>query len=205
MPMDIYIDDMPLAAPPSVRCAGELLTELRRRESDRLVVAIHLDGQEVPAEGLAALRHRPLDGPGRLDLTTESIRDLTARTLGQVIELLDQGRPHHQAIAELLAAGLTARAMERLTACFNIWDAAESALTRIAQLTGLDLDQPTPARHIEALRTHLSALRSALEARDFVAVADLVEAEMPALTDAWQDLLTALADQTGPDPAIQTP
>ena len=48
--------------------------------------------------------------------------------------------------------------------------------------------------HIDALSAKLRELHDALQARDFVLVADLAHYELPILCQTWRDLYTALAD-----------
>lgn len=176
---------------------GQYLAALRQEDRDRLVVGLRFDGQAVASGELDSLRAAPLTAPGRLELEIESARALAARILGQVAGLLDQSRCHHEAVARLLAAGKSGKAMELLTACFTVWNAAEDSLQKASRLVALDLNraepgEPAPAERIAQLGQCLRQLKQHLQARDFVAVADLVEYELPELTSQWQAMLTSL-------------
>lgn len=176
---------------------GQYLAALRQEDRDRLVVGLRFDGQTVASGELDSLRAAPLTAPGRLELEIESARALAARILGQVASLLDQSRCHHEAVARLLAAGKSGKAMELLTACFTVWNAAEDSLQKASRLVALDLNraepgEPTPTERIAQLGLCLRQLKQHLQARDFVAVADLVEYELPELTSQWQAMLTSL-------------
>jgi hypothetical protein len=84
-----------------------------------------------------------------------------------------------------------------LTACLTVWNAAEQALQKASRLAGVNLDvaptnQVRPAEMIARLRDHLQAIKKHMEIRDYVAVADAVETDMPGLTDGWQRMLVGL-------------
>lgn len=197
--MDVFLDGKPLNRPAlQARTVSQLLSEIRAADGDRLVVVMRLDGQEVTGEAIEQLRIAPLDGPGRLELETESARLLAARTLGEVANMLEDTRPSHAAIAELLAGGKTPKAMELLTSCLTVWNAADQSLQNASRLVGLDLDAPAgpgrPAEMIGQLREHLQLIKHGLEIRDFVAISDLVEHDMPQITDLWQRMLVGLQE-----------
>jgi hypothetical protein len=100
-------------------------------------------------------------------------------------------------VGELVAAGQNAKAMELLTGCFAAWNGAEQALRQAGKLVGLELDRPlaaggNPAEWIGKLGEYLRQIKQQLEIRDFLAVGDLVEYDMPAITDGWQRMLNSL-------------
>jgi len=197
--MDVYLDDELLAPVGGAETVGDLLARLRRDAPGRLVVAIALNGREITGQAIDSLRQTPLNAPGRLEMQSASTGELAAAALGQAAETLEGSRRCHIRVAELIAAGKSAKAMDELNACFSAWDAVEQSLRQSAELTGLDLDAPAgdgepPARRIAQLRDHLAGIAEGLKARDFVAVADLIEYDMAEITDAWQGMLLALQD-----------
>lgn len=191
--MEVYVDGRSFVGDMG-GTVGDLLARLRGPDGDRIVVALRFDGQAVEGLAVDQLRAASLAEPGRLELQTDSARRLAARALGEVAEMLGQTHEHHVAIAELLAAGKQAKAMELLTACFTVWNSAEQSLTQASRLVGLRLDgaDTSAGEMIDRLRSGLGEIKHALEIRDFVAVADLVEYEMPPVTAGWQKMLAAL-------------
>ena len=198
--MDIYLDGKRLDdSAVQARTVADLLAALRSADADRLVVAIRFNGEAPAGAAMEALRGAELAQAGTLELETESARQLAGRTLAEVSALLEQTRGHHSAVGELLAGGRTVKAMELLTASFSVWNAAEDSLQKASRLVGLDLDRAdqgrhSPARMIRDLRDHLQRLKQGLQSRDFVAVGDLVEYEMPPLTEGWQQMLAQLQE-----------
>lgn len=199
--MDVYLNGNQLDLAPATNANVEVLLALLRRElPDQLVVSVVLDGTRVEDDRLEEVRAMSLARPGRLELEAVAVRTLVSEALGQAADMLEQTRDAHDTIAELLAQGRNGPAMEQLNQLFAAWNAAETALLQAAQLAGVDLEtpaaegDPTPAEHVETLRQMLGRLRGLLEKQDLVAVADLVEYELPDNTDHWQVMLVRLQD-----------
>jgi len=160
--MDVYLNEQLLPPAPGAETVDDLLALLRRDEPDRLVVAIRLNGREITGQGLDSLRQTPLNAPGRLDMQSASARSLAATALGQAAETLEQTRRCHTRVAELIAAGKSAKAMDGLNECFAAWNVVEQSLRQSAGLTGIDLDAPAagdepPARRIAELRPAITS------------------------------------------------
>ncbi len=192
--MDIYANNHPFV-PPDGLTVADAIDALQRADPDRLIVAIRLDGAEVGEAELVDVLKLDLAEPGRLDIEIESTRKLTAQALGEAALMLEPAREDYVAIATDLACGRTAEAMERLNGCFGLWNTVEQAL-RQSRSGGVDLDAPldtapAPAACIEQLGGVLRAIQEALNRRDFVDVADLVEGDLLAVTDTWQGMLVA--------------
>ena len=198
--MDVILDGKPMPSTSSARTVEELLAGAIAARDDRMIVSAHLDGRAIDDEEMATLLARPLNTPGHLELATESIRLLTAGALGQAVEALEETRSRHVPIAEHLAAGRQTEAMTLLAEVLSAWEAADRTLRQAGPLAGLDLSAPTaagsasnaPAAHIAACRDTLCRIQHGLAARDYVEVADVVEHELPGLTDRWQEMLVGL-------------
>ncbi|NLF29478.1 MAG: hypothetical protein GX591_01170 [Planctomycetes bacterium] len=192
--MDIYANNRPFVAAGGLTVA-DAIDALQSADPDRLIVALRLDGAEVGQADLEDVLKLPLAEPGRLDVEYDSAGKLTAQALGEAALMLEPARDDYVAIATLLACGRTGEAMERLNDCFGLWNTVEQAL-RQSRAGGVDFDAPLahaerPSACIERLGAVLRAIHEALGRRDFVEVADLVEADLLAVTDAWQAMLVA--------------
>jgi hypothetical protein len=192
--MNIYANNHAFI-PPDGATVADAIDALQSADPDRLIVAIRLDGAEIGQADLVDVLKLPLAEPGRLDIEYDSTRKLTAQALGEAALMLEPARDGYVAIATDLARGRTAEAMDRLNACFGLWNTVEQAL-RQSRAGGVDLDaplgaSPAPAACIDRLGTVLRAIQEALARRDFVDVADLVEYDLLDVTDAWQAMLVA--------------
>ncbi len=199
--MQLSIDGKTLGDPPeAVKTFEDLLGHVSQLAEGRLVVGIRLDGQPLADQQIDAIRPTLLSKLGALELETESPFVLAATALAQAADMLEQCRGHHGAIAELIAAGKPAKAMERLTECFSVWNAVEQSVRQTSRAVGIDLDtaqigQTSPAHLIAALATHLQDIQECLQNRDFVGIADLVGHDMTAISDGWQGLLIGFQER----------
>ena len=195
--MEVSVDSEPLTgAALDAETVGELVARIRNADDDRLVVAMRMDGREVDDDAVEELLATPLSAPGQLDMETASVHAIGAEALGQAANVLEETHRHHTTIAELLAGGKNAEAMELLNCCFAAWDVAKQALGQashlIPDLDAADQGEQGPARLTEHLRDHLLRIRESMKIRDFVAVSDLIQYEMPAVADNWQRALVGL-------------
>jgi hypothetical protein len=198
--VDVFVDNDPLLDPPSEAATlGDLLAAMRARDPGRLVVSIRLDGKVIADEQLDSAKALPLSTACKLELETDSIHLLAADALGQAADAMEQIRPHHVRVAELIAAGKNAEAMALLSECLACWNSAEETLRQTWELVGKDLHPAAPGETPEDLVQHvgdlLRRIQERLQARDFVAVADLVEHEMPPAADRWQRMLVGIQQQ----------
>lgn len=196
--MDVYLNNEAVTDPlDPAATVKDLIAAVREANPTLIVTCLKCDGREAQGPALDELLQTSVAAPGRLDVELDHPHALAARSLGQVAELLEQSRQRHVSVAEAVAAGRNARALELLTDTFGVWNTAEQSLNKINQVAHVDWDAVTPGNRkpselIGSLRDHLQAVKQALEIRDYVAVADLVEYEMPKLTDGWQEMLVGM-------------
>jgi hypothetical protein len=198
--MDIFVNTDPYDPPPDAATVNDVINAVQVGDDDRLIVALRLDGSEVAQDALARTLATSIAAAGRLEIDVDSARRLASQTLGEAANVLEETRDQYVRIAELLAAGKTDDAMALLNECFAIWNTAEQSLRQSSQVAGIDLNAAgtlpePPAAMIERFGDVLKRVQESLTARDFVAVADLVEYDMADITDSWQCMLVALQQQ----------
>jgi hypothetical protein len=107
------------------------------------------------------------------------------------------------AIVARLNPAEAATAIGDLGAFVGLWQNCYQALPQCAALLGEDLlawqyeNKPVRARLTELIEK-LTEVRTALEARDLVMLADLARYELPGLAQTWQAILNSLAEQAAP-------
>ncbi len=84
--------------------------------------------------------------------------------------------------------------MELLSQCLSAWESADKATLHAWQLADKFLPGGREKfQDVEVLigrcRDMLERIQQGLQARDYVRTADIVEHELPALTDQWQEML----------------
>jgi len=197
--MDVRVNDEPFA-PSAAVTIDDLVTAIQGDDGDRLIVAIRLDGREVPRDELAEVLAMSTASPGRLEIEVESAKGLAAQTLGEAAKALEGTRQRYARIAELLACDKTDDAMALMNECFAVWNTAEQSLRQSAQAARIDLTAAgglaePPAAMVDRFTKLLKQIQQYLAARDFVAVADLIEYDLADITDDWRCTLVGLQQQ----------
>jgi len=179
-----------------------LLAEINRdmAEQGRAVVSIHCNGQEVDADELVAALARPLSGFQRVELTSMPAGEVAQAVLAQAAALVQETEQDHSGIVELLNEGNTVRGMELLGGSFRVWQQAHEAVLQAVRLAHIPLDQiqvqgAPSAEIIQGLKGKLEQVKEALEARDYVMLADILQYEMGETVQSWKALIDQLSAQ----------
>jgi hypothetical protein len=98
---------------------------------------------------------------------------------------------------DLLHRGQANRALEKLSGCFGIWQSAQEAVLKVAQLLRIDLQSTAIwGRPLTDLLGHftlqLRQIKIALENRDFVALTDILTYEASETSSEWREALKAM-------------
>ncbi|MDD4889812.1 MAG: hypothetical protein PHU85_07755 [Phycisphaerae bacterium] len=165
----------------------------QRRVLENMIV----DGQAAPADKLEQWLARPCDLIELVEFRTACPRAMALDTVAAVAALLEDSTQLYQGAAEKLTAGQTGKAMELLLGCLNFYKAAQEAVSQVVLLHKLDLERmtlgdQTVGQATRSLVGQLAEVKVALEARDFVLLADLLNYEFPKITSQWQAILSEL-------------
>ena len=196
--MRVTIDSKPIDVGSA---AGATLAELLRHvgrslnDSGRVLFKVKLNGREVSPTGREG--EQVLAETDELELTSADPRQLARETLEQVGELFEQSRNSASQAAEHLQQGQISRAMEQLAGLVGLWSSAQQAVVQTSRLLSMDLEKmqvagESFAEHIGRFQQQLQQIKSALQNRDYVSLADILNYELPDLTDRWQSLIKAV-------------
>jgi len=193
--LSVTVDDEPLnAAALGLQTVGQVLSHIQRNK--RLVVQLLIDGQSPNASELPALSQTPLAGR-IIFLETTDPRRLALEVLDESSEQVQSAEGSKSEAAALLQAGQNSRALQQLGSCLRIWQDAQAAVVKIAELLRIDLTRLTlKERPIETMLAKFSAqlreIKSALEQRDFVSLGDCLAYQMCETTESWLAALDAV-------------
>jgi len=200
-PVNVSLDGRLLDAP----CAtlGDALRAgvEAARSQGRIVVEVKADGQRIADEALADTANA-LPGIGTIELLSAHPRELVEQSLRDAVGAMELAANEQDTAADLIQEGKAAQAMDHLRPAFTAWQGVRDVVDRSAALLGVDLatlrlpgiddDQGFGPAAVE-LRTHLRALRDAMEQEDWSAMTDTLMYDMAAQTQRWRTLLTAFA------------
>lgn len=198
-PMPVFVDDKP------VDLAGVNLAAMlesargRLRDSGRVVVDVRLDGVALDGEELDR-RMDEFVGDGELCLHTADPRDLSRSTLEMLLAQFDEVACNQKEIADLINRDELSEAMTRFADVMEKWRQSQEAIRNAAGLVeidlgGLDVEGGTAIRVIEQVIERLKTMRDAIEARDFVGLADVLSYEGPDLVERWQKLILRIIEK----------
>jgi hypothetical protein len=166
--------------------------------SDRLVVGIARDGQDLVDDRLEAALLEPLDDGMQVDLSTADRRELAAGALRHVSAQIAQVGEQQPRIAAQLTGGDAPRAIQQFSGFLEVWQTSQRTLAQCCHILKTNLalhefqGQPVTA-HLSELAVKLREVRQALEATDMVLLADLLEYELPSTCRHWSALMTDMA------------
>jgi hypothetical protein len=203
--MEVYLDDEPFHPQTHPQTTvGDVIEQAKTRlpSEQRMLVAIRCDGQEVPSERLEDVLASPIDAYAKVELATTSRQQLAIDALEGAAALFGETSGMTGDVVELLSQGQTARAMKLLGECLEAWNQAGDTVRRTAQLLSLDLDtmqveqQPLPEL-FGVLREQLNGIKEAIEGRDYVLLADILQYELPQTAQQWERMIRAVRDRVG--------
>jgi hypothetical protein len=186
--MAVMVDHSPLHVDElGFQTVGQVLSHLQRE--NRLVVHVLIDGQTPNLSQMGAVRKSPLLGH-TVFIETADPREIALNVLDGVAAQLSQADRAKSEAADLLQKGETAPAMSKLSSCFSTWQNAQQSITQTAQLLKIDLTTfIVDGRAMTDLNAEfaeqLKQIKSALENRDFVTLADILTYETTETTARW--------------------
>jgi hypothetical protein len=189
--------EQPLAAEQNL---GSLLEHVRTHAGERLLVSVSLDGRVLNDVELQASMSRPVPHSAQLDVESSEPIALVVSVLRGLAASFEDAGAELPAIADGLGATENSAAIRRISGIISLWQTSYRALAQCSgilqrDLTELATDERAVRDHLVELIAQLSELRRVLEARDVVALTDMVRYELPALAERWQRLAADLAEQ----------
>jgi hypothetical protein len=199
--MIVTLDGRRFTQPPSPAGTLRCLIDQVRADlpPDRLIVGVARNGQPLVERELEEWLARPLSAADRVDLATADRWELAAEALREVAGRIEAAGRQQEALAEQLNLGRTAEAVAGFSEFVSSFQACRQAIDQSSGLLERDLmggefEQRSLGGHLEDLAGRLREIRDALEAGDYVLLADLLHYELPPLCQTWNRLLNDLAD-----------
>ena len=203
----MQIDNSPVtpALPGDFTLADALAWATAQLPPGRVITKIELDG--LPLEGLALANARPKTVGGRtLSVGTANRKELSLSMLGRMAAMVEWVTPQHKEVAALLEKGDSAPAFEKLGRIFASWQQIHDAYASLAKLNGITLgDLPVRELTGEAVLNEfcrqLAEMQTALQNRDLVLLADILQYEMDGAAANWMSLLESTLGVVEPQAA----
>jgi len=175
---------------------GEVLTHIAG--FNRLVVNLLIDGEEPDLARLGTIRREPLQRHV-VYIETADPQNMALEVLAEVEGQLKEADRLRADAVDLLRRNNVERALQKLSGCFSTWHHAQESVLKTAQLLRIDLDrlmcgEQTLAQMIAQFTSELRQMKTALENRDYVLLADTLIYETEETNDRWRAALDAIRD-----------
>lgn len=198
--MNVFLDNREIDA---VVSKGQTLDDaLRHMQTDncaggRVVVRLRCDGHDVTSAEMPRILCRPADSFERIEVFTLTRGGLVTEAMEQAETSLHRTDEACKDAGRLINQGQTAEGVETLGECLFIWQQVHEAVAKSIQL--LQVDPDTLAVEGESLshllgkpKDILMQVRDALEAKDFVLLADLLLYDLVEVTAQWRAIVDRL-------------
>jgi tRNA nucleotidyltransferase/poly(A) polymerase len=198
--MTVMVDQQPLAVEElGLSTVGQVLCHVHKGR--RLVVSLLIDGEEPDLNRMAAVRQSLVKGR-TLFIETADPTQLAGQLLADVSQWMVEAERLRVETAELLQRNEPPAALEKLRGCLTLWQHAQDAVGKVAQLLRVDLGSVqagdgTIQSLLERFAEQLRQVKAALEQRDFVALSDVLLYEMAENGQRWEQALEALRGSAG--------
>lgn len=191
------IDSLPQAGSTLEKVIEHLRTT---RLGERIVITVAWNGRDLTGTELTDRLGVAPGGDDQLDLESAMPCEVSAMALREVADQLRIATDALPEIANGFHAGGADAALAGLSSLLGVWANCQHTLGDASKLLGRDLGEEEfqGARlttHLQAVADVLRSVREAVQNRDYVLLADLIEYEMPGVCTLWQGAALALADR----------
>lgn len=167
---------------------------------DQLVVGVHCNGQDVPAQEMAATLKKPANSFSSLTILTGTRSSLVSSAMNEAATCLTSTEDACRQTATLLTEGKTAEAAQTLGECLRIWQQVHEAIGKSIEMLQLDpvqvhVDDSPLSELIGKPKGVLLQMKTALQSQDFVLLADILEYEITEVTQNWSSIVKALRER----------
>lgn len=174
---------------------------------DRLIVSVAVNGTHFSDDALSVRLADPIAISDQVDFQSADRLETGIAALRAVANHIGELATTAVDIADDLPTAGATQTLRSVSDFIRGWQVCNTAIAQTSTLSGVDLtllehDGRTVHGYLTTLIEKLTLMREALEARDFVSLADVLRYEMPDECRTWTALLSALADRlvaTKPD------
>ena len=176
-----------------------LIDQVRKDTAgERLVVSVTVNGERFIEEGLDERLASPIADDDQVNLESYDRTELVADALREMADKTAAAIATQTTLAEQLNKGDSASAMEGLGEFILLWQTCQKTIVQSCDILrrNLTLNEyagKTLEDHLSDLADKLREIRDAMEASDYVLLADLLHYETPALCETWQNILNEMA------------
>lgn len=192
--MRIYLDDAAceqIHADSVAQAVNAAATIAKQR--GRTIVDVIVDGRKWDADRIDSAEANAKNAAKEVRLASTDPLMLVCEAFADAADVLGEIDRLQQTAAEMLQGDKGPQAMERLGQALELWGSVHQAMAMGATMANIDLAPQQPS--IERLTNQLRSVRTSLEKRDVVALADTLLYDLPDVVNEWRALLHTLRER----------
>ena len=201
--MEVFVDDNLLdAAFVGDDTVEDVLrhVQLNLCPDGRMVTGIRCDGEEVNSDAIPNTLRKPASAFERIEVFVDTKGALVADAMSQAAVSLRQTEAACEQVAGLLTEGKTAEGIKALSACVGAWQQIHEAVAKSIQMLELDIERIMINDHplidvIKKPKDVLVQIRDALQAKDHVLLADVLQYELEEVLRQWQTIVARIREE----------
>lgn len=202
--MSAYLNGQPITGEtltPDIT-VGQVVEKAKARLNDTgdIIFSVICNENEVPADRLDEVLSQPLSAFSRVELISGRPEELVLEALRETRRSFSDSFATIKQAAQDMTAGNLAKGMAGLVECLGVWSNVHETIVQGGALVDIDFDRLViDGRHIldwlNDLSTKLKEIKSAIESRDNVLLADMLSYEMDEIMQGWESVLHAFVEQ----------
>lgn len=175
------------------------------------ILGLTCDGIDVSEERIAEVWGREVGEVKRIDIATGKPDELVIDALEQATEQLDETSNLKQEAIDQFGKGATTDAIRTLGQCLSSWLGVNDTINKSYSLLSVTNkpfadEQQKLADMLQPVTEQLTEIKNAMEAADYVTIADILEYEFDGVQKNWQGCIDMILSHTsaGSQAAMQT-
>lgn len=202
-PIEAHLDCAELSLPPETTI-GQLIgaAKVRLQGTHEMVLGVRCDDEEVPSEQLDDVIPLACSLFDSVRVITGDAREVVADALMVTRRALATTYAQTRSVCEKLAAGSIQAAMQEMVECSCVWSRVHQAVVQSCSLLSINpssaLIAGRPlAEWLGDIAKMLIGIKSAMESRDYVLLADILRYEIDDVLGGWEQMLEGLIEHSG--------
>jgi len=175
-----------------------------------LVIGLKCDGLDIAHGEMAKALAKPVTEFKRLEVSTGRPGELVGEAMDQAMTALAETGRARTDVADLLTQGKTAEGIEALAESLSVWQQIHEAIAKSIRMLELEPDRVTimgqPLEDaIGRPRDMLLQVKQALEAHDYVLLADVLQYEFDEVAELWKAVLAEIREYADHHDDVEDP
>ncbi|ABQ47579.1 MULTISPECIES: hypothetical protein [Thermotoga] len=183
-----------------VQTLGELLNRVRENKENLVVKRIVIDQEEQPLSRLEDLKQMEINEEMEIELELSPLRDFLLETIEEVLRYIERVKPLLSKVADAVVAGTTEgyRSINDLAEGLN---AMENVRMNTVRITGINSKELGLKVEEENLVRILTDFVNALQSKDLVKIADLIDGELKDVFGYYEEFFRRVEELLQKEPS----